>query len=187
MSKGTTCWLALLIIVLGGVAVLIAWSVDKPKNPTFYINQGSINDYNLNSNNTLNATFTLVVQSHNRDPKYNINYNNIMVAIFHDAYSLAYVTNMGPYTQKHGKDLTFTALPVARDSKILESDVAVDLRNQTRSGRLDLEVRIRANVRFEVKRWKHKRYTLAIVCSPLVINLASGKTFEGTDCSVDRF
>ncbi|KAK9690056.1 hypothetical protein RND81_09G101400 [Saponaria officinalis] len=188
MNKKASCYCILFIIlVLGGVAVLIAWAVDKPKNPTFFINQASINDFNLNSDNRLNATFTLVVQSHNRDPKYTINYNYIMVAIFHDTSTLAYVPNVGPYKQDHGEDLIFTVQPLSRNFKISESDVAADLRNEMKSGQLNFEVRIRAYVKFQVKGWKRKRYTLGIVCAPLLINLASMKTFEGTDCSVDRF
>ncbi|XP_074293249.1 uncharacterized protein At1g08160-like [Silene latifolia] len=188
MGKGTTiCCIGFTFLVLAGVAVLIAWSVDKVRTPSFSINQASISDYNLTSDNRLNATFMLVVKSHNHDPKYTIKYNSIMVAIFHDTYTLAYVTNVGPWIQHHGEDFVFTSQPVARNFTILDSAVAADLRNETNEGQLKFDVRIRTYVRFEVKGWKRKGYTLGIVCAPLVINLASGKTFEGTNCNVDRF
>lgn len=165
---------------------MIAWLADKMKTPTFSLDQAAVEDYNFTADNRLNATFTVVVRSHNRDPKYKIDYRVIVVSVYHSGYTLAYDT-LGPYTAPHGADIIFTAQPTARNVMIANSGMARDVRNETRARELGFEVRVRAAVRYEVKRWKHKNYTLRITCTPVLISLSSGKSSQSTKCDVDRY
>ena len=92
------------------------------------------------------------------------------------------MSNIGAYAQDHGEDLFFTAQPVARNLNVSNAKMAAGLRNETRVGMLKFEVRIRAYVKFEVKWWKHTSYRLGIICSPLVIDFATGKYVNVTNC-----
>lgn len=186
MAKSMILCFVITFLVLGGVAVFIAWLADKMKSPTFYLDQATINGYNFTTNNQFNANFTLAVRSHNRDPKYRIDYNVIVVSVYHSGFTLAYDT-LGPYTQSHGDDIIFTAQPIARNVRILDAGVVGSIKNETRAGQLGFEVRVRAAVRYEVKRWKHKKYILRIICTPVLISLTSGKPSQSIKCEVDRF
>ncbi|XP_048493037.1 uncharacterized protein LOC125493610 [Beta vulgaris subsp. vulgaris] len=174
-------------LLLGGIAVLIAWLADKMKSPMFSIDQANINGYNFTADNHLNATFILEVRSHNRDSKYQIKYDLIVVSVYHSGYTLAYDSNLGPFTQHHGEDIVFTAQPRARNVLIRNSELAGDIRNEARAEKLGLEVHVRAAVRYEVARWKHKSYVLRIICTPVFVGLSSGKGSQSTICDVDRF
>ncbi|XP_021733031.1 uncharacterized protein LOC110699827 [Chenopodium quinoa] len=185
-AKATIICFVITFIILGGIAVLIAWLADKMKSPTFSVDQAAVNDYNFTADNRLNATFTVVVRSHNRDSKYKIDYNVVVVSVYHNGYTLAYDT-LGPYFQHHGDDILFTAQPKAQNVMISDPGLARDIRNETRAGRFELEIRVRAAVRYEVKRWKHKNYTLRIICIPVLIGLSSGKSSQSTKCDIDRY
>ncbi|XP_048492726.1 uncharacterized protein At1g08160-like [Beta vulgaris subsp. vulgaris] len=175
------------IILLGGGAIFIAWYSDHMEFPSFSVEQGAINAYNFTAKNHLDATFIFVVRSHNRDPKYDIEYKQVVVSVYHpNGYSLTY-ENESPYIEHHGNGSFFTAHAVAHDVLVSDADVAADLRNGTVSGHLDVEVRVRAKVRYEVKRWKHKNYLLKAICSPVVLNFTTWKTFNKTYCNVDSF
>ncbi|XP_074278946.1 uncharacterized protein At1g08160-like [Silene latifolia] len=186
-KSGTITCAATTFIILGGIALLIAWLADKMKSPTFSIDQAAVSGYNFSTTNYVNATFTVVVHSHNRDPKYKIIYHVVAVSMYHtNDYALGYET-LGPYTQDHGDDLLFSARPVSQNVPISDPDVVKAMRNETKAGELRVQVRVRASVRYEVKGWKHKHFTLKVICSPVVINLTSGKTNQSTNCDVDRF
>ncbi|KAK9705589.1 hypothetical protein RND81_07G068600 [Saponaria officinalis] len=175
MSKASGCTCAAItFIILGGLALLIAWLADKMKSPTFTIDQVTVNGYNFSTTtNHLNATFTVAVRSHNRDSKYKIKYHVVAVSVYHTSdYALGFET-LGPYSQGHGSYIIFSARPVARDVPVTDPEVARAIREENRVGEVRVEVRVRASVRYEVKGWKHKHFTL--------------KTNQSTNCDVDRF
>lgn len=183
------CFIIILvnIILLGGAAVFIAWYSDHMVFPSITVEQGAINAYNFTSDNRLNATFIFVVHSKNRDPKYTIEYNQVVVSVYHvNGYSLTY-ENESPYVEHHGNGTFFTAHPVAHDVVINDTNVANTIRNETMGGHLDLEVRVRAKVKFEVRRWKHRHYLIKAICTPVIVNFTTWKTSSKTYCYVDSF
>lgn len=175
------------LILLGGGAVFIAWYSDHMVFPSFAVEQGAIKGYNFTATNRLNATFIFIIHSRNNDPKYDITYNQVVVSVYLlNGYSLTYESE-SPYTEQHGNGTFFTTHSTAREVVVTEPSAAEEIRNQTMAGHLELEVRVRVNVRYEVKRWKRKHYLLKAICSPVVFNFTTWKTFNKTFCNVDSF
>ncbi|XP_021733032.1 uncharacterized protein At1g08160-like [Chenopodium quinoa] len=175
------------LILLGGAAVFIAWYSDHMVFPSFSVEQGAINEYKFNATNHLNAKFIFIVHSQNNDPKYDITYNKVVVSVYHlNGYSLTYEAE-NPYTVHHRNSTFFTAHPVAHDVVVSDKGIAEEIRNETMAGHLDLEVRVRVDVKYEVKGWKKKEYLLKAICSPVVVNFTTWKTFNKTYCNVDSF
>ncbi|KAJ8429722.1 hypothetical protein Cgig2_013794 [Carnegiea gigantea] len=171
------------LVFLGGLAVLIAWLADRTKAPAFSVATATITGFNFSTTNRLNATFSLSITAHNRDPKYFIIYHVIVVSVHHSGYTLAY-QSVSSFTQPHGDATAFTAQPTAQDVIVSDPDVARQMRNETQAGQLGLEVLVRAAVRFQVTRWKHRHYTLKVICSPVGVDFGSGKRFQRTDCHI---
>jgi len=186
MAKVAITCTVITLVFLGGLAVLVAWLADRTKPPAFSVASAIVTSFNFSTTNRLNATFSLSLTAHNRDPKYSIIYHVIVVSVHHTGYTLAY-DSVPPFTQPHERTTAFTARPTAQNVIVSDPDVARQMRNEARAGQLGLEVRARAAVMFEVKRWKHRHYTLKVICSPVGVVFGSHKSFQRTDCDVHRY
>jgi len=187
MAKLWVIIIVINLIILGCAAVFIAWLADRVKFPEFAIDQGAINHFNFTNDNFLSANFIFVVRSHNIDSKYSVFYDHVAVSVYHDNYSLAYETLIHFAENNRKDDIVFTSHPIAKNVTISDGLVAANIRNETKSSHLELEVMIRASVMFEKKRWKKKQYLLKMICDPVVINLNTGKTVNRTDCIIDNY
>lgn len=74
--------------------------------------------------------------------------------------------------------------PESRDT-LLSRHAARTLRLERTAGSFQLDLKIRARVRFKVGAWKSKDRTMNIDCSQVVANWAPGRSFERKYCNVN--
>lgn len=93
-------------------------------------------------------------------------------------------TAVQPFFQPH---MNVTRLPVqvAARTVALYGSVPKDLRVEKESGDIELEMWVRARIRFKVGLWKSRDRTMRIFCSPVLVHFSRSKGFERTLCDVE--
>lgn len=195
-NTGTFGCIAGTILVLGAVAVLIAWGVSHPKDPHFFVDQANISGYDLTSDNNLNSSFNLLVSAYNPNPKYFIYYDVVMVSVYDNGTLLAYQVLPDPFSHDPKAQLSLKAGPVAQNVSLSDGSspnnatttTVGDLKTAGSSGgAANLEVRVRAVTRFKYKGWKKFHHMMKATCSPVVVKFNSSSQASGaqqTRCNV---
>lgn len=93
-------------------------------------------------------------------------------------------TEVAPFYQGHRTATIFEVDPAARSVPLLTS-VADNLKHDRTAGVVQLEVRMRAIIRFKVGLARTRHYTMTIDCSPVVVHFAQPTRFVRTYCDVD--
>lgn len=178
----TIAMVLLALIVLVGVAVLIIWLAVRPKRLVYTIEDGSIHGFNL-TNNHLNATFNLVIRSYNPNSKVSIYYDKVEVLVSYDDQNVAFNT-VAPFFQPR-RNVTHLGVKLVAQDVALYGAVAKDLGLEKSSGEVELDVRVKAKIRFKVGVWKSRHRTMRILCSPTLVHFSSSKSFDRTYCDID--
>lgn len=171
----------LALIVLLGLAVLIIWLAVKPKGLIYVVEDGSIHGFRL-SNNHLNATFDFVMRAYNPNKKVSIYYDSMEVSVAYDDQNLA-SNGVQPFYQGH-RNATRLDVKLVAQSLVLSGSVSKDLQLEKSSGKVELEVKVKARIRFKVGIWKSKHRTLRVFCLP-VVHFSPHKDLERTYCEID--
>ncbi|KAI3908289.1 hypothetical protein MKX01_027311 [Papaver californicum] len=172
----------LIIIALLGLAVLISWLAVRPRRLVYTIEAGKVKDFNLH-NNHLNSTFDFIIKAYNPNNKISLYYDSIEVIVSYDDQTIAFDV-VEPFYQPSSNVTKLEVKPVAKSVSLLGS-VAKDLKFEKSSGQVDIDVRLKARIRFKLGIWKSSHYNLRVSCSSVVVHLHSSKTFERTSCDVD--
>ncbi|KAK4855152.1 hypothetical protein QYF36_004515 [Acer negundo] len=172
----------LALIVIVGITVLVIWIVIKPKRLVYTIEDGSIQNFNLN-NNHLNSTFNFLIRAHNPNGRASIYYDSIEVSVVYDDQTLAFNT-LEPFHQPT-RNVTRLKTGIVAENAALSGSVSKDLRVEKASGDVELDVHLRAKIRFKVGIWKSGHRTLRILCSPVTVHFSKSKGFQRTYCDID--
>ena len=183
MLVRTIAIVLLALIILVGVSVLIIWLAVRPKRLVYTVEEGSIHGFNLTQNNHLNATFNFVIRAHNPNTKVSIYYDKVEAYVFYYDETVAFTT-VDPFFQPR-RNVTHQRLNLMARDAALEGAAARDLRLEKSSGEVELDIRVKAKIRFKVGVWKSQHRTLRILCSPTMVHFSSSKGFERTFCDVD--
>ena len=171
----------LALIVLVGLVVLIIWLVVKPKGLVYVVEDGSIHGFSL-SNNHLNATFNFVLTAYNPNRKVSIYYDTMEVLVVYGDQNLA-SNGVQPFHQPH-HNATPLDVKLTAQSLLLSGSLSKDLQHDRSSGKVELQVQVKARIRFKVGIWKSKHRTLRVFCLP-VVHFSPHKDFERTNCEMD--
>ncbi|KAK7302666.1 hypothetical protein RJT34_13559 [Clitoria ternatea] len=173
--------LALIIIV--GIAVLIIWLVLKPKRLDYSVEDAAIHNFNLTDANHLYANFDLTIRAYNPNSRVSLYYDSVEVSVRYEDQTLA--TNaVQPFFQSH-KNVTRLHVGLTAQTVALYESVPKDLRIERSSGDIELDVWIRARIRFKVGVWKSKHRVMKIFCSPVLVKFSRAKSFQRTPCQVE--
>ncbi|KAJ8767968.1 hypothetical protein K2173_020908 [Erythroxylum novogranatense] len=172
----------LVLIVLVGLVVLITWLAIKPKRIFYTVDDGSIKNFNINTNR-INATFGLVIMAHNPNRRISMYYDSIEVTVAVHGQTVAFNT-LEPFYQPRKNVSRLDATLESRDVA-LSSSLSRDLRLEKRSGEAEIDVLIRARIRFKIGVMKIRHRTLKISCSSVKINFSSSKGFQRAYCDID--
>ncbi|XP_004485684.1 uncharacterized protein At1g08160-like [Cicer arietinum] len=173
----------LALIILVGIAVLIIWLVLKPKHLQYSVENASIHDFNLTDANHLYANFDFTIRANNPNSKVSFYYDSVEVSVRYEDQTLA--TNaVQPFFQPH-KNVTRMHVRLTSQTVALYDSVPKDLKLEKSSGDIELDVLIRARIRFKVGMWKSKHRILKIFCSPVLVNFSKAKSFERAYCDVE--
>ncbi|KAM3302991.1 hypothetical protein P3S67_014021 [Capsicum chacoense] len=174
--------LTLLIIV--GLVVLIIWLVLKPHKMVYSIENSSIHDYNLTNNNHLSANFNFTIRAYNPNKRVSIYYDNIEVKLFFNSQPIAFNNNVEPFYQPR-RNVTHMNVSLPANDVALYGDIAHDFKTERSGGGVEVEVKIRAKIRFKVGAWKSNHRKLKILCTPRVNFSNSRKNSKSFPCDVD--
>ncbi|KAI5666450.1 hypothetical protein M9H77_16303 [Catharanthus roseus] len=170
------------LIILVGLAVLIIWLSVKPRKLIYTIESASIHNYNL-SHDLLNATFDFELRAYNPNTKLSIYYDRIETKVTYDDTTLAF-NNLPPFYQPR-KNVTRLGLNLVSKDVVLFPGISKNLRMEKNSGEIEVEVRVKAKVRFKVGIWKSNHRTLKLLCAPIMVHVSSSKIFDRTYCDID--
>lgn len=171
----------LALILLVAIAVIIIWLAVKPRKLVYTIESGSIHNYNLTDDH-LNATFNFVLRAYNPNSRVSIYYDRIETRVLYDDSTLAF-NNVQPFYQPR-RNVTHLGLNFVATNAELFPGVAKNLRMEKMSGEVELEIRMKAKIRFKVGLVKNHR-TLRLLCAPLLVHFSSPRNFDRTPCEVD--
>ncbi|KAH7561139.1 hypothetical protein ACOSP7_016269 [Xanthoceras sorbifolium] len=176
----TIFFLALIVIV--GVTVMAIWLVIRPKRLIYTIDNGSIHNFNL-TNNHLDSTFNFVIRAHNPNGRASIYYESIEVSVAYNDQNVAFNT-LEPFRQPT-RNITRLETRLVAQNAALSGSASRDLKRERSLGKVELDVHVKAKIRFKVGIWKSRRRTLKVLCSRVVVPFSSSKKFERTDCDID--
>ncbi|KNA24550.1 hypothetical protein SOVF_014690 [Spinacia oleracea] len=174
--------ICLALIVLVGLAILITWLAIKPKKIQYSVDEGWIRDYNLN-NSHLTSTFNFVIRTYNPNNKASIYYDKMDVKVYYRGQTVS-SDGILPFHQPK-KNVTRLMYQNTIKDVMLSSDSAQHLKLERTGGQVDLDIKIKAKIRFKVGLLKTRHYKLKVLCSPVVVNFPNDKRFQKTDCDVD--
>ncbi|XP_027106946.1 uncharacterized protein At1g08160 [Coffea arabica] len=171
----------LALILLVGIAVIVIWLAVKPRKLVYTIESGSIHNYNLTDDH-LNATFNFELRAYNPNSKVSIYYDRIETRVLYDDSTVAF-NNVQPFYQPR-RNVTHLGLDLVATNAGLFPGTARNLRMERSTGEIEVEVRVKAKIRFKVGAIKSHR-TLRLLCGPLVVHFSSSRNFERTFCDID--
>ncbi|KAK8596198.1 hypothetical protein V6N13_000845 [Hibiscus sabdariffa] len=174
------CCLALIVLV--GLAVLITWLAIRPKKLVYTLENGSLQNFNLNNNHHLNATFDFVLMAYNPNTRTSVYYDFMESAVSYKDQTLAFGTT-DPFFQPH-RDTTRVESRLTATNLALSPSTYKDLRREKSSGEVEVDVHFKSRIRFKVGIWKSKHRTLKIVCPSATLHLSWSKHFENVPCEV---
>ena len=170
----------LALIVLGGIAILIIWLVLNPKRFVYSVEDASIHNFNLTDANHLYSNFDFTIRAYNPNTRVSIYYDSVEVSVRYEEQTLA--TNaVAPFFQGH-RNQTWLHVRLTAQTVALYGSLPNDLRLEKSSGDIELDVLVRARIRFKVGLWKSTHRTLRIFCSPVLVHFSRSKGFERTFC-----
>ncbi|XP_028756890.1 uncharacterized protein At1g08160-like [Neltuma alba] len=173
----------LALIVLAGIVVLIIWLVVKPKRFMYSVEDASIHNFNLTDANHLYANFDFNIRAYNPNSRVSIYYDTMEVAVVYEDQTLA--TNaVQPFIQRH-RNVTNLKVSLTAKTVALYGSLPKDLKLERSSGDIELDVWIKARIRFKVGLWKSNDRTMKIFCSPVLVHFSKSKNFERTLCGVE--
>ncbi|OWM68939.1 uncharacterized protein At1g08160-like [Punica granatum] len=171
----------LTLIILAGLCILIIWLVVHPKHVIVSVEDAYVHNYNLTDDH-LSATFDLTVVINNRNRHVSFYYDSAELSVRYEDQKLALDT-IQPFYQGHKNVTRLYVKPSARDVPLLQV-ISRNLRLERTAGTVELDVRIRARIRYKVGAWKSRDRTVKIYCSPVLGHFTRSKSFEGTKCNI---
>ncbi|XP_039138630.1 uncharacterized protein At1g08160-like [Dioscorea cayenensis subsp. rotundata] len=177
------CIILLLFIIVIGIAILITWLIIRPTPLDYTIEDAKIHNFNISSNNALNATFNLTIKSYNNNHKVGLWYDSMDITIWYDKQMLAFA-DVSPFFQRKRNETTLH-VDIGAMATPLMTSVAKKIKNDRSSGEVELVVKLNARIRFKVGAIKSKHYEMAVDCSPVVVHFSPATPFDRVHCDVD--
>ncbi|XP_073111291.1 NDR1/HIN1-like protein 1 [Elaeis guineensis] len=174
---------AIVFLILVGLAILIFWLVVRPSKLEYSVDDASVHGFNLTGANELNASFNLTLRADNHNHRVGVYYDTFDVEVWISDQRVAF-TEVAPFYQGHRNVTTIEVDPMARSVPLLTS-VADNIKHDRTAGVVEMEVRVRARIRFKVGLAKTRHYVMTVDCSPVVVHFARSTRFVRTYCDVD--
>lgn len=184
--RSRVCYVFLVILTLIfiiAVGFLITWLVTKPKKLHYSLENASVQNFNLTDDNHMSATFKLTIQSHNPNHRISVYYNSVEIYVKFKDQTLAFDT-MEPFHQPRMNVTQIDDTLVAQNVAVSKSS-GKDLRDQHSLGKIELEVYVKAKVRFKVAVWKSSHRTAHIKCSHATVYLSQSNKSLNSSCEAD--
>ncbi|XP_039065301.1 uncharacterized protein At1g08160-like [Hibiscus syriacus] len=175
-----TCFIALIVLV--GLAVLIAWLVVNPKKFVYTLESGSVQNFNL-TNNHLNATFDFVLRAHNPNRRLSVYYDHIESTVIYEDQTIAFNT-VDPFFQPH-RNVSRVKSKLMALNLAMSLSTSKDLMIEKTSREIQVDVHFKTRIRVKVGIWKSNHRTLRIVCYSVMVHLTRYKHFNKVPCETE--
>ncbi|PHU13941.1 hypothetical protein BC332_15146, partial [Capsicum chinense] len=142
----------LTIIVIVGITILIIWLSVKPRRPIYTIENASLHNYNMTKNDHLYGNFNFTLKAYNPNSRVSIYYDSIEVKLYYNSEQIAF-NNAQPFFQPR-RNVTYLDLYLSAKDVVLYGDVARNLKTERTTGAVDVEIKVRAKIKFKVGIWK---------------------------------
>ena len=151
----------LTLIVLAGLAVLIAWLILKPKHLVYSVEDAAIHNFNLTDVDHLYANFDFTLRAYNPNSRVSIYYDSLEISVQYEEQTIA--TNaVVPFFQPHNNE-TWLHVRLTAQTVALYGSVPKDLHLEKSSGDVELNVWVGARIRYKVGIWKSRDRTKNIL------------------------
>ncbi|KAJ4910947.1 Late embryogenesis abundant (LEA) hydroxyproline-rich glycoprotein family [Raphanus sativus] len=184
--RSLVCYVILVILTLifiVAVGFLITWLVTKPKKLHYSLENASVQNFKLTDDNHMSATFKFTIQSRNPNHRISVYYNSVEIFVKFKDQTLAFDT-MEPFHQPRMNVTQIDDTLVAQNVAVSRSS-SYDLRAQHSLGKIELEVYVKAKVRFKVGVWKSSHRTAHIKCSHAMVSLPDSNKSQNSSCTAD--
>ncbi|XP_016439340.1 uncharacterized protein At1g08160-like [Nicotiana tabacum] len=172
----------LTLIVIVGITILVIWLAVKPRKPIYSIENASLHGYNMTKNDHLYGNFNFTLKAFNTNSRVSIYYDSFEVKLFYNSQQIAF-NNVEPFFQPR-RNVTYLDLFLPAKDVALYGDVARDLKTERTAGAVEMEIKVRAKIRFKVGIWKSSHRKLKLLCKPMV-PVSSTKSSQTTTCHLD--
>ncbi|CAN4101568.1 unnamed protein product [Withania somnifera] len=179
-----TCIALILLtaIVIVGITILVIWLSVKPQRPIYSIENSSLHNYNMTKNDHLYGNFNFTLKTYNPNSRVSIYYDSIEVKLFYNSQQIAFSNVETFFQPRH--NVTYLDLFLQAKDVGLYGDFARDLKTERTSGAVEVEIKVRAKIRFKVGIWKSSHRKLKLSCNPRV-PISSTKSSQTFSCDLD--
>ncbi|XP_006400795.2 uncharacterized protein At1g08160 [Eutrema salsugineum] len=184
--RSLVCYVFLVILTLIFIVAtgfLITWIVTKPKKLHYTLENASVEKFNLTDDNHVSGTFKFTIRSQNPNHRISVYYNSVEIFVKFKDQTLAFDT-IEPFHQPRMNITQIDDTLVAQNVPVSKSN-GKNLRAQTSLGKIDLEVYVKARVRFQVGIWKSSHRTVKIECSHVTVFLSNSNQSQNSSCDAD--
>ncbi|XP_039124000.1 NDR1/HIN1-like protein 1 [Dioscorea cayenensis subsp. rotundata] len=165
------CVLAIIILIL--LIILIIWLVLRPTKPRFYLQDVTVQQFNLSSPNLLSSSIQITISSRNPNDNVGIYYDRLDSFIFYKNQQITLATSLPTGYQGHN-DITMWS-PYLEGSMVPIAPYLCDAIQQDESaGLLLLYIKIDGRLRWKVGSWISGHYHIYVNC-PALLTFGNGK------------
>ncbi|KAB2066196.1 hypothetical protein ERO13_A09G135000v2 [Gossypium hirsutum] len=172
------------LVIIIGLAVLIFWLIFRPNEVKFHVTDVSLNEFNLDVNNTLRYDLAVNITVRNPNRRIGVHYDRIEARAYYE--DQRFNTQTLPSFYQGHKNTSFLN-PVFKGEHlvILGADETAEFNEERASNIYSIDVKLHLRIRFKVGSVRTGRFRPKVSCDLKVPLNAANATFSTTKCDWD--
>ncbi|KAL5709198.1 hypothetical protein ACHQM5_019913 [Ranunculus cassubicifolius] len=174
------------IIVVLGIAALVAWLVVRPKEVKWYAIGADLKQFNLNNSNTLNYDLTLNMRVRNPNKRVGVYYDRIEATVSYKGERFGWA-GLPTFYQGHKNTTDLVASFQGQQVVQLNRNEIDRFTQEMNNGGFEIDVKIYLRIRYKVGSIKSRRIKPDVECDLRIPLAANGTTtmFVSRRCDFD--
>ncbi|KAI3417271.1 uncharacterized protein J3R85_014539 [Psidium guajava] len=185
-SGGVVTWassILLAIIILTVLWVSIIWLTVIPRQLAYTVQDALVSNFNITSGRLITADFSISVFAENPNHRVSFYYDSMKVFLKSHGHTLA--SSDGPRFDQGKHTYTIVPLSLTSHDVVLPESMSSHLMEQKRLGSIEIDMIIKARVKFKARHWKQDRCTIRIFCTKMAAHFSRVEPFNDTICAVE--
>ncbi|CAI9260645.1 unnamed protein product [Lactuca saligna] len=166
----------LALIVMIGVTILIIWLTIKPRTPAYFINNGSIHDYNLSKDYHLNASYNFVLKTFNPSKRMSVYYDKMELTLLFKNETIG--SGVMPSWHQHKRNRTTSELDLESHNVKLSEAMSRDIEMVKSTNQVVVDLKMKGRIRSKLGIWKSRYYHMTVSCVNVVAEIS--KSLNGS-------
>lgn len=175
------CAISIALLSVVAVAIFVTWLAVRPHKPRYHLDSGTVSSLAI-SNGTMGTSMHFNISSRNPNERVGIFYDSMEVLVIYDYVKIANASV--PKFFQNQKNTTVITPLVKGQSIHLDSGTFTNLKSESLTGQLNVEVKVIARIRFKVGRWTSHHYKMRVTCGGVVLDLSRVKPLKPEACMV---